>query len=172
MRVMSGLVVIGALVLSGFVGYHVVYLPKSNEVASIRTQIRAADAAQSDRVKLAGLMTRVARYRQRLPQAADPSWLAREVVELSRRAGIQLTGMTQEPPHPLHGGEGSAPLTRLAVDLKFRTSYHRFGAFLDAIERAEPFLRIDELDVTAPRDVGEEAEIRLVVSTGYIPPAP
>ncbi len=163
---------IGSLVLTGLLGYHRIYLPKNQEVASIHQQIAQEKTTQATREEVVALLAQVERYRQRLPDEADPSWVAREVVTLGKQAKIQLANIAQESPQPIQSSTSAkSPFTRLAVAFEFRTTYHQLGAFLDAIEGSDRYLRIDRLDVTADTDGSGQATVRLVVSTCHVPAA-
>ena len=56
-----------------------------------------------------------------------------------------------------------------AVNVEFTASFHQLGTFLDRLERAEPFIRIERLQVAPPQSSKEAATIRAVFSTLYIP---
>ena len=117
-------------------------------------------------MNLAKLLSAIEEYRKRLPGESDPSWLVRETVALAQKADVQLTNITQEEPQQVSG------FTRLAVNLQFSASYHQLGAFLDDIERAARFIRVDHMTVTrtGERDDQALAQIQLALSTVYLPP--
>ena len=63
-------------------------------------------------------------------------------------------------------------MTRLGVSLQVSASYHQLGAFLDRIERAPVFIRVDRADLSGASDTHPSSErtIHVVLSTLYIPP--
>jgi len=98
-----------------------------------------------------------------LPQASDPSWLAREVVALAQAAGLQPGSIVQEAPQPV------GPFTRLVVNLQLMASYHQLGEFVDAVERSERFIHVERLHIERVRE-DETATIQLTLSTMVLPP--
>ena len=132
-----------AVALTGLVGYNLIYVPQQQQVSLIRKQIAQEQASQQTAVTVAGLLQELERRRARLPNEADPSWLVRIVVELAEKTGVQLTTISQETPQPQ-----AEQLTRVAVNLQFDASYHELGAFLDALERSDRFLRVERMHVS------------------------
>ena len=158
------LAIIG-VALGGPIGYYGVYQPQQRQVQLVRTQITKEQERQQTAVELATLVQQVDERRRRLAPEADPSWLVREVVRLAEKSGVQLTTITPEPPQTVDA------FTHLAVNLQFTASYHQLGAFLDNVERAASFIRIEQINVT-PTESHEEtqASIRVTLSTLSVPP--
>ena len=158
------LAIIG-VAIAGFFGYHGIYVRQQAQVRLIHTQIEQERANQQARADVAALLQELEQYRKRLPPEPDPSWLIREAVALGDHAGVQLTTLTQEAPQPL------AQFTRLSVTLQLRASYHQLGSFLDQLEHSDHYVRIETLDISRPQqDEGDQASVKLVLSTVYLPP--
>lgn len=151
------------LVTSSLFGYHLMYAPKQEQARVIAAQISQVQADQQAQHELAALLLQVDTYHKRLPPSPDPSWLVREVVALGRTAGIDLTLISQQDPQPIE------QYTRLSISVQFQTTYHQLGKFLDILERAEPFIRVDRVDMSSPRETGD-ATAQLHLSSIYVPP--
>ena len=143
-----------------------IYVPQREQVRLSRAQAAGEQAIQQMQAEAAALLAQVERYRKRLPEEADPSVLARDVVELAERSGVQLTSIARGEPEPLHG---SPNVTLLTVTLTGTSSYHQLGAFLDALERSERFLRVERFEINRPGDRGP-VSLKMSVSTLYAPP--
>ncbi len=152
------------VVLAGLFGYHGIYAPKQKQVRVIQTQITDEQTNQQAQANVAGLLKQVEQYRDRLAPEPDTSWLAREVVALSKGVGVQLSAINQDAPQAVK------KFTRLSISLQFSASYHQVGQFLDALERSDRFLHVDRLDMGRPAEDGKSAIVRLTVSTFYVPP--
>ncbi len=157
------LIAVIGLAITGLFGYHMVYVPQQRKVALIQTQIAQSQSEQQSREDVAALFSAIERYRKRLPESSDPSWLAREVVALGKASGIQLATINQQLP------EDHSQYTRLSVNLSFSANYHELGAFIDAIESSKRFMRVDHLVVSPPAPDSDKASIQLVLSTVTIP---
>lgn len=157
------LIVVIGLAITGLFGYHMVYVPQQRKVALIQTQIAQSQSDQQSREEVAALFSAIEHYRKRLPENSDPSWLAREVVAIGKASGVQFTTLNQQVP------EDRAQYTRLSINLAFSASYHELGAFIDAIESSEHFMRVDHLVVGPPTPGSEKASVQLVLSTITIP---
>lgn len=162
---MRPLLLVGATIvaITGLIGYHRVYAPRRNEVLSIQQQIREEQASQAALQGIVVVLKRLEQYRKRLPTEPDPSWLVREVVQLAQDTGVQFTTIAQEPTRSID------QFTRLAVGLHFTATYHQLGAFLDRVERAEPFILIERVEVSGQRDTNGAGGVRIVLSTLYAP---
>ena len=153
--------------LSTPIGYNMIYVPQREQVRLSRAQAAGEQAIQQMQAEAAALLAQVERYRKRLPEEADPSVLARDVVELAERSGVQMTSITRGAPEPLlHGSPG---FTLLTVTLTGTASYHQLGAFLDALERSARFLRVERFEISRPSDRGP-VSLKMSVSTLYAPP--
>ena len=162
MRSSLALVVGIVLALTIFIGYHAIYLPQRKTVASLEAKVTEELATQEMQKDVAVLLERLDHYRVRLSGEPDPSWLTREVVALSQKNGVQLTSVTQDLPQRL------GDFTRLGVSLQFSASYHQLGAFLDALERSQYFIKVERVSVTRAQREGL-ADIQLILSTLYVP---
>ena len=163
MKPMLLLATIG-VALVGFIGYHGVYVPQQEQVRLIQGQIDQERANQHAQQTVAALLEQLRQYRTHLPPEPDPSWLVRQVVSLGQESGIQVTSILQEPPKPFES------FTLLAVTLQFTASYHTLGRFLDQLEHAPPFIRVDRLELADVNPTTGDATIHLTVSTLYVPP--
>ena len=153
------------IVLSWWIGYNYVHAPQQRQVRLIHTQIAQEQQLQRTQAEVADLLLQIDRYRKRLPEEPDPSWIVRDLVTLAQQAGIQLTSITQEAPQP-----SAQQLTRVAVAVQFSASYHQLGTFLDAIERSKRFIRVERLNIARVDPAASHAPIQLVLSTMYFPP--
>ncbi|MCI0563527.1 MAG: type 4a pilus biogenesis protein PilO [Nitrososphaera sp.] len=155
---LMGISVVVGLVIS----YNWVYIPKQNEAQSLQVQAQEETARQQAAGEAAALFLQLERYRKRLPDELDTSWLAKHIVETAQRLGLQLASITQEAPHQFEG------YTQLSVNLQFHTSYHQLGRFIDEIERSDYFLRVDQLRIVQPED-GGPAQMQATFSTLFFP---
>lgn len=151
---------------AGFFGYHMVYRPQQAKLAEYPRVLEREQADYQAQADVAALVERIESYRRRLPPGADTSWLVNEVVSVANDVGVQVTRIVPEPPRDLQG------VTRLGVSLQVSASYHQLGVFLDRIERAALFIRVDRADLAGASDANPSSErtIQVVLSTLYIPP--
>ena len=152
-----------SVAIGGLVGYNAAYAPQQEQVRLTQAQIVEEQANQEMQAEVSALLRQVERYRTRLPEAPDPSVLLRDVVELAQRSGVQLTNVMRETPQEL------AKFTVLRVNLQLDATYHQLGAFLDALERSDRFMRVERLRV-ARAEPDQPASVNLAVSTLYVPP--
>ena len=166
MKKPSFLLGIMVVAMVGAFAYTGVYVPSQRQVQLIQAQQTQERANQRTQADVASLLKTIEQDRKRLPKEPDPSWLVRETVALAQKAGLEITSINQEDP------QGFPGFTRLAVNLQVTASYHQLGAFLDDIEHAESFIRVDRINLghTTMRDEAL-ASIQLVFSTIYLPPA-
>lgn len=160
----SRLIVLAIVVATACaIGYYGIHVPAKNEVRLIQQQIAEEQNSQGTKTDVAALLAQIERYRARLPEEADPSWLAQQLVTLAQQSGVQIASITQETPQP------SDRFTRLAVNLQLTASYHQLGAFLDAVERSPYLIRVERL--TVDRTEGEErGRAQVTFSTIVLPP--
>jgi Tfp pilus assembly protein PilO len=149
--------------LTALLGYNFVYGPFQRQVGLIRLQLAEEQATQQTQGEVAAMLREVEQHRKRLPQDPEPSWLVREVVALSQKAGVQVSAITQEPPSL------NEQFTRLAVTLQVSASYHQLGAFLDEVEHSDHFIQVDRVRMNRAQGTGPIA-IELTLSTLYLPP--
>ena len=148
------------------IGYNMVHVPQQRQVVRIQGEWAAEQTRQQTAASVADVLHHVEAYRQRLPEKPDPSWLARQVVALAEQSGVQLTTITQELPHP------TEQFTQLSVKIHIAATYHQLGAFLDQVERAPVFIRVDNAEIaraTSDMKPGDPASIALTLSTLYLP---
>ena len=157
------LLVGASIAIGGLVGYNALYTPQQEQVRLTQAQIAEEEANQQMQAEVSALLRQVERYRNRLPEAPDPSVLLRDVMELAQRSGVQLTDVMRETPQEL------AKFTVLRVNLQLDATYHQLGAFLYALERSDRFMRVERLNV-ARAEPEQPASINLVLSTLYVPP--
>ena len=153
------------LALTYFIGYHGLYARQRERVQKIQAQVTQEQADRKAKEEVAALLRQIDLYREQLSPTADTSWLVREAVELGHKAGVELKNLSQDSP------EKFDQFTRLSVHLRFTATYHQLGTFLDYLERAGHFLRVDHLDLTVPEEERSPASIELVLSTLYLEPA-
>lgn len=151
--------------LSALLGYNVIHVPQQEQVRLSQAQVAEEQATQQVQAEVAALLSQVERYRTRLPEEPDPAALVRDVVELAQQSGVQLTSITRGTPET---PQGFSDVTRLTVDLAGSASYHQLGAFLDALERSERFLRVERFAISRARDQ-EPTAVQMSVSTLYLP---
>jgi Tfp pilus assembly protein PilO len=157
------LLVIGIVIASAcLIGYYAIHVPAQHEVRLIQAQITEEQASQSLKSDVLALLAQIGRYREQLPEEADSSWLANQVVTLAQRAGVQPASITHDAP------QVSAEYTRLTVNLQLSASYHQLGAFLDEIERAPYFIQVDRLMLERV-DESEQGTIHVTFSTIVLP---
>jgi len=158
----SGVIV---LALAGYFGYYNgIYLPNQKRLRKLQEQLTQQQQTQELRAQLAQSLEQVEQFRKRLPPEPETAWLVREVGKLAEDTGLQLTSIIPQTPRQL------SELTHLAVAIEFVTSYHTLGEFISRLESSKAFLRVDELGVARGADETKPAQVRLIISTLYVPP--
>ncbi len=157
------LAVIG-VALTGWIGYHSIYLPHQQAIEAVHAQVAEEHDAQAVQASVARSLKQVEDARRRFAPEPDASWLIHQVAAVGREAGIELSTIEPEPLKPV------GPLTRLGVRLNFSTGYHQLGTFLDYLERADHLLRVEQLSVRPTGGASEAtAAVTLVISAFYLP---
>ena len=152
--------------VTGLIGYNFVHVPQQRQVLRIQGELAAEQTRHQTAASVADALQRVEAYRQRLPDKPDPSWLARQLVALAEQSGVQLSTIQRELPHQ------TEQFTQLSVKIHIAGTYHQLGTFLDQIERAPVFIRVDNAEIArAGSDVNSKdlASIALTLSTFYLP---
>ena len=154
------------LAFAAYFGYHDGYVRPQDALGQIAKQRREAEQVRELRTHVAATLTTLEEQRQSLPRKLDSDWLMQEIGRLAREAGLRLTSLTPQSPRQFSDG------TLLSVSANFTSSYHHVGQFVSRLESSESLLRVDELELTP--DPGRQgnglANIRLLVSTLYVPP--
>ena len=151
--------------LSGLFGYHGIHAQQRAQVSALQTSLRVAQQNQQAEAEVAAVVQQVRHVGRRLSPTPDPSWLVGEVVKIADTAGVQLASIVHEAYHP-----DSRGFARLGVSVRFDATYHELGTFLDSLERADAFLRIDGVRAsTSVQDLGQ-GSLQVTLSTVYSPP--
>ena len=159
------LIGVAGVAFSSMISYHMIYVPRQEQVGLIQTKTAQTQADQQAQQDVAALLAQVERYRKRLASAPEPSWLAREAVSLCRKAGLEVTTINPGSPGEL------SDFTRLSVELNFRATYHGLGLLLDDIQHSEYLLRVERLSLASgSSEAGSQASVNLVLSTLSLPP--
>ena len=169
---MKPTLLLGTIIVAfaGFFGYYGVYLPQQAARAQVPLALQKEWSDQRAQADVASLLQRIEEYRRRLAPDSDASLLVNQVVSLANVAGVQLTRIVPESPRDVGG------VTRLGVDLQFTSSYHQLGSFLDQIERAPTFIRVDRVEFSDAGGFNPSGQpstqrpIHVVLSTLYVPP--
>ncbi len=165
---MQRTLVVGAMIVAfaGYFSYHSLYLPTRAARAQVPLALQKEQADQRAQADVAALVQNIEQYRRRLAPEADASWLVNQVVSLANAAGVQLSRIIPESPRDLGG------VTRLGVDLQFTASYHQLGTFLDRIEQAPAFIRVDRVELSNSGGVepSSQRSIHVVLSTLFVRP--
>ena len=159
MNLIAKLPVVMAVIILGIaccLGYNYIYVPNQERVTAIQAKITLEKATQQSQSEVATLLEELDKYRKRLPPAPDASWLAKQVVQISEQANIQLKSISQENP------QINRPFFKLAVNVEFNSGYHELGAFLDLIERAGSYLQVERLDVEKVGSQGRAAPLTFI----------
>lgn len=159
----SLLIVVAEVALAAVLGYTKIYVPRQQEIQRIRAEGAQQRTNDQTAAEVAAYLEQIERYRKRLPAEPDPAWLVRELVPLAQDAGVQVTAITQEDP------QSFGSFTRLGVKFQVRASYHQLGTFLDAVEGADRFIRVDRVTIQ-PQGSDAPSSISLVFSTVSVPP--
>lgn len=150
------------LALAGHFGYHNVYLNAQQQRAKLQEQLTHEQETQALRAQLAGSLQDTEQFRQRLPTQPAPEWLVAEVSKFADKAGVRLGAINPDTPQQLQ------QFTFLRVSFDFTvTSYFELVKFLDELEHASTFFRVDQLDVS--RSGQGTSQIRMTVSTFRLP---
>ena len=156
------------------VGWYGIYQP-------LHLQMQRAETAYRDEQKKTSLQRDIAdrealmeAYQQRLPKTADTDWLIAQTALIATNAKVQLTAVSPQRPVTEKAG-----YTRLSIVVECEVTYHQLGELVSALESAQPFLRLDQVEIgqakTEPTKRGAEPanrrKISLTLSTMYLPPA-
>lgn len=151
------------LALAGAFGYYGIYQPTQQKQHELHEQLSRERDTQVLRESVLGGAEEIDRLRQYLPEKPETESLLDAVDQLAKAQGIRLTSISPEEPKRVQDAQ------RLAVTLRFATSYHQLGQFLSALESAPHFLWIEGMDVS--RDVSSgSAQVTLTVSSMWVPP--
>ena len=150
------------LCIAGYFGYNVIYLRNRQQLDLLQAQLAEQQETQNVRVQVAQSLKQIEQFRKRLPPQAETEWLVSQINRLAQSAGVQFASINPQPPKPVQ------EFTWLSVTVQFTGSYHQLGQFVSTIENAEPFLRIDGLEISPPRQ-GAAIEVRMTVSTLCVP---
>jgi len=157
---LSGAIIVA---VSGLFGYHNIHLRLQQQLQAVQQQQQLEQQTQELRTQLAVTLEQVEQFRKRLAPSPETQWLMEQVNPLAAQAGVQLTGIRPQNPSPL------TDFTSLAVHLEFTGSFHQVGAFLSALESAPVFIRVSDLDISAPNEQGA-SQVQLILTTMYVPP--
>ena len=158
-EVISGIIV---LALTGYFGYYF-YLNYQQGVSKIQEDVNHHQHTQEFRMKLAESLQEAQDLQGQLAPEATSEWLLERLGALAKEAGVDITSASSYPPRQLDR------FIQPAVSLQLMTSYHRLGKFLSVVERATPFLRVDEMDVSHSGNPEQPARVRMTLSTVYAP---
>lgn len=153
-----------SIALTGLVGYHGIYQPHQQALATIARQMQEEQATQKLQAEVAGLLDRAEAQRKHLAPEPESSWLVREVLTISREVGIELTSIQPEEVQT----QGVA--TRLAVTAQLTATYHQLGQLLDRLERSQQLLFVEQFTVQRIAGSAESAaSVTLVIASWYMP---
>ena len=148
--------------LAGYLGYYGIYLPDQRKLSTLREQLTKQQQTQELAGIVAHSLEEFEQLRKRLPQAPETERLLQEVGKIAQQEGVQLISIVPQEP------KGLQDVTRLAVTLKFVSSYHQLGRFVNALENAPLFLWVETLNLS--RDREDVARVEMTASTAYVPP--
>ena len=157
--VVSGVIL---LAFAGYFGYHTVYLDSHRKIKKLQEQLTEQRRTQELRVEVARSLQAIGRLRERLPAEPETEWLVREVSKRAEEATLLLKAITPDVPKRL------PDVTPVTVSFQFTASYSQLVNFLQALEQADVFMRVDDLDIGRSRQ--GVSPIRLTVSTLYLSP--
>ena len=163
---MKATVLIGVIgvAFGGAIGYYKVYEPNLEQARLIQQKAAQLHDDWHAQDEVASLLKQVEQFRKRLPPEPEPSWLSREVVELTRHAGLELSSITA------NAGQEFRGITHLSVSIQFEATYHEIGMLLDDVERSDYFLRVEHLDMSNQHANDERPAVTLTLGTIYMPP--
>lgn len=164
------LVLLAAIFAFNLVAYFAFTLPRSLRQRNLDSRLHSARAeAQQERQKLKELRARfdlVAAnkkdatdfYRSHAgPRGGSLVPLLKEVEGLAREHGLQVGNQGFEM-EPVKG----APLDRFQVRMPVRGTYRELARFVQALERSQQFVTLDEITVRGQQ--AGEAELTMVLS--------
>lgn len=154
----SGVMIVA---LTGYLGYHTVYLSGQRKLSALREQLANQQQAQELGGGILRSLKEVAQLHKRLPPAPETEWLLQEVGKIAQQEEVQLISIVPQEPKRLQD------VTRLSVALKFVSSYHQLGRFISALENSPLFLWIETLDLARGR--GSLAQVEMTVSSVWVP---
>lgn len=154
--------VVAGLALGYLVGYNKLYVAQHNRVLLIRQQVAQELSNQQARKDAANLIHQVEEYQAQLPSEPDPSWLVHQAMAAGQKAGVDIVSISQQSP------EKSEQATTLSVILQINGTYHQLGRFLDELEHAKHFIRVNQVSVISSRGDNEKPAIQVTLSTLYL----
>jgi hypothetical protein len=168
----GALAAVGIALATGVLGYVILIVPKTREIAQLESQLKLASlavpAATAPAVAIGSTERELwreleARVRARFIAPSDQLHALDEVGRMASDAGLRLTAVTIQNPEALRP---LATPERLAVNpgsIKI-TARHRFAeliAFLESLRQAQTYVVLEALDVRRVDD-RLESEIRLI----------
>lgn len=98
-------------------------------------------------------------YQSRLPSTIEMPELLRELDTIANRSGQIFSKHERLPP------VDSGPITELPYRIELHSDYHGFGAFLNAIENAARFAKVDDIQINFDKSDFVRHRIALTLST-------
>ncbi len=176
-RVLS---VLGGGLLLNVLAYAFGIYPLAQRVANVEQRnesaLRTLEAARTDHGTATGTLAGKDRattelatfYTSVLPRdlASARRLTHLRIAQLAREHGLNLARATSEPgPY-----QRNSTLTRLKTDVLLTGSYGEIRRFIHALEAAQEFVVIDNVQLVEGRDAGEGVQLTLAMSTFYRDP--
>ncbi len=94
-------------------------------------------------------------YQQRLAKTPDTDWLIAQTATVATAAKVQLTAVSPQRPvaetvtavSPQQPAAETDRYVRLSIIVECELTYHELGAFVAALESAQPFIQVDQIEV-------------------------
>lgn len=152
-------------------GWYGIYQPQHLRIRSAEAMYREEEKKTDVQRDVADREALIEAYQQRLTKTADTDWLIAQTALVATKANVQLTAVS--PQRPVTEAAG---YTRLSIIIECEITYHQLGELAAALENAQPFVRIDQVEVgqakTDPKrgaDPANRRKVTLTLSTIYLP---
>lgn len=161
------LIVAGIILLSLIVANKSIYQVQKRQINYLKREIKEEETKSRLIKEMIALNKRMESYQKRLPLQKNISWLMGGVTRLAKDAQIKIISFQ---PKKVDKQEG---YLRIPLAVRVSGDYHELGGFLEKIESAKEFIKLDSLNLNiakATDEAGKEAEpvADLVVSTIYM----
>ena len=126
------------------VGWYGIYEPQRARLQRVEKSYQDEQRKMTQRRTIADSERLIDAYQQRLAKTADTDWLIAQTALVATNVKTQLTSVSPQRPTTETGG-----YTRLSIVVECELTYHELGLFVAALESAQPFIQVDQIDVGA-----------------------
>ena len=147
------------------------FIVNNREFYAIRARVKDAKAliASEDRIKNQheNLKKQSQALERRLPGQDEVSSLLGDFSSIAESSGVKILSIKplEVRDSVSQGGAGKQLYSEFSILIEARAGYHQCGIFIDKLENAERFIKIDEIDISGKSQDPRHHDMRLRVST-------